>query len=78
MTLPGGVILRLFSVSGKVALYLEDSADQAEGDTVGACECPIMGGPCSISRPARPMTPRPGHAAAAGRYGHVRRDAMER
>jgi pyrroloquinoline quinone biosynthesis protein B len=35
--LPGGVTLRLFSVSGKVALYLEGSADVADGDTVGAC-----------------------------------------
>ena len=37
IALPGGVTLQLFSVSGKVALYLEGSADEAEGDTVGAC-----------------------------------------
>jgi pyrroloquinoline quinone biosynthesis protein B len=37
ITLPGGVTLRLFSVSGKVALYLEGSAEGADGDTVGAC-----------------------------------------
>lgn len=36
VVLPGGVTLRLFSVTGKVALYLEGSADTAEGDTVGA------------------------------------------
>ena len=34
--LPGGIALRLFPVSGKVALYLEGAADDAEGDTVGA------------------------------------------
>jgi pyrroloquinoline quinone biosynthesis protein B len=31
------VSLRLFSVVGKVALYLEGSAEASEGDTVGAC-----------------------------------------
>ena len=36
MALPGGVTLRLFPVAGKVALYLEGTADEAEGDTVGA------------------------------------------
>jgi pyrroloquinoline quinone biosynthesis protein B len=35
--LPGGVSLRLFPVAGKVALYLEGSAEAAEDDTVGAC-----------------------------------------
>lgn len=34
--LPDGLSLRLFSVRGKVALYLEGSADNADGDTVGA------------------------------------------
>ena len=34
--LPGGVMLRLFSVRGKVALYLEGSAQESDGDTVGA------------------------------------------
>ncbi len=37
ITLPGGLTLRLFSVSGKVALYLEGSAGDTDGDTVGAC-----------------------------------------
>jgi pyrroloquinoline quinone biosynthesis protein B len=37
VTLPGGVSLTLFSVAGKVALYLEGSAEASEGDTVGAC-----------------------------------------
>jgi pyrroloquinoline quinone biosynthesis protein B len=36
ITLADDVTLRLFSVSGKVALYLEGSADDADGDTVGA------------------------------------------
>ncbi len=35
--LPGGVTLQLFSVSGKVPLYLEGSAEGDDGDTVGAC-----------------------------------------
>ncbi len=35
--MPGGVTLRLFSVTGKVALYLEGSAETVDGDTVGAC-----------------------------------------
>lgn len=34
--LPGGIALRLFPVPGKVPLYLEDKADTAEDDTVGA------------------------------------------
>jgi pyrroloquinoline quinone biosynthesis protein B len=34
--LPGGVALRLFSVAGKVPLYLEGAAEAAEDDTVGA------------------------------------------
>jgi pyrroloquinoline quinone biosynthesis protein B len=34
--LPGGVTLRLFSVGGKVALYLEGAAEVEDGDTVGA------------------------------------------
>ncbi|WP_158744469.1 pyrroloquinoline quinone biosynthesis protein PqqB [Acidisphaera sp. L21] len=37
IALPGGLTLRLFSVTGKVALYLEDNADDDDGDTVGAC-----------------------------------------
>lgn len=37
VTLPGGVSLRLFSVAGKVALYLEGGAEATDGDTVGAC-----------------------------------------
>jgi pyrroloquinoline quinone biosynthesis protein B len=37
VTLPSGVSLRLFPVAGKVALYLEGSAEAAEDDTVGAC-----------------------------------------
>ena len=37
VTLPGGVSLRLFSVAGKVALYLEGHEEGADGDTVGAC-----------------------------------------
>lgn len=36
VALPGGITLQLFSVSGKVALYLEGSVDNADGDTVGA------------------------------------------
>jgi pyrroloquinoline quinone biosynthesis protein B len=36
VTLPGGVTLRLFSVAGKVPLYLEGAAEAAEDDTVGA------------------------------------------
>jgi pyrroloquinoline quinone biosynthesis protein B len=36
VTLPGGVALRLFSVAGKVPLYLEGAAEAAEDDTVGA------------------------------------------
>ncbi len=36
IALPGGIALQLFSVSGKVALYLEDSAENTDGDTVGA------------------------------------------
>jgi len=36
-SLPGGLTLRLFSVYGKVALYLEDTAEAVDGDTVGAC-----------------------------------------
>jgi pyrroloquinoline quinone biosynthesis protein B len=36
VTLPGGVSLRLFSVAGKVALYLEGGAEATDGDTVGA------------------------------------------
>ncbi len=34
--LPGGVSLRLFPVAGKVPLYLEGAAEEAEDDTVGA------------------------------------------
>jgi pyrroloquinoline quinone biosynthesis protein B len=37
VTLPGGITLRLFPVAGKVPLYLEDRAEPAEDDTVGAC-----------------------------------------
>jgi pyrroloquinoline quinone biosynthesis protein B len=37
VTLPGGITLRLFPVAGKVPLYLEDRAEAAEDDTVGAC-----------------------------------------
>ena len=33
--LPGGLLLRLFLVPGKVALYLEGASDPAEGDTLG-------------------------------------------
>jgi pyrroloquinoline quinone biosynthesis protein B len=36
VTLPGGVALRLFSVAGKVPLYLEGAAEAADDDTVGA------------------------------------------
>jgi pyrroloquinoline quinone biosynthesis protein B len=36
VTLPGGVALRLFSVAGKVPLYLEGAAEATEDDTVGA------------------------------------------
>ena len=36
VTLPGGGALRLFSVAGKVPLYLEGAAEAAEDDTVGA------------------------------------------
>ena len=36
IALPGGITLQLFSVSGKVALYLEGSAENTDGDTVGA------------------------------------------
>jgi pyrroloquinoline quinone biosynthesis protein B len=36
VTLPGGVSLRLFPVAGKVPLYLEEQAEAAEDDTVGA------------------------------------------
>jgi pyrroloquinoline quinone biosynthesis protein B len=36
VTLPGGVLLRLFPVAGKVPLYLEEQAEAAEDDTVGA------------------------------------------
>ncbi len=34
--LPGGLRVRLFPVAGKVALYLEGTAETQEGDTVGA------------------------------------------
>ena len=36
IALPGDISLQLFSVSGKVALYLEGSAENSDGDTVGA------------------------------------------
>jgi pyrroloquinoline quinone biosynthesis protein B len=36
VALPGGVVLRLFAVAGKVPLYLEGAAEAAEDDTVGA------------------------------------------
>ena len=36
VSLPGGLLLRLFPVPGKVALYLEGKADGEAGDTVGA------------------------------------------
>lgn len=36
VSLPGGIALELFSVSGKVELYLEGDTDNADGDTVGA------------------------------------------
>ncbi len=36
VALPGGVTLRLFPVAGKVPLYLENWAEAAEDDTVGA------------------------------------------
>lgn len=54
--LPGGLILRLFSVQGKVALYLEDTTDGSDGDTVGACI--TGGGRCLFYVPAcAAMTP---------------------
>jgi pyrroloquinoline quinone biosynthesis protein B len=37
VTIPGGMSVRLFSVAGKVALYLEGREEGADGDTVGAC-----------------------------------------
>lgn len=37
VALPGGVTLRLFAVAGKAPLYLENWAEAAAEDTVGAC-----------------------------------------